>query len=210
MLRLYNITADRGKEGGVIFKNRGLVYRVLDEKGNKIGVPIKASAIYNKPTLDYLEKRFKENEIAKQQYKKQLKTSIDWIMVKLPKSLFAFKQELEKEKVALVVRQNTQGIIYGLTYIDYRTKCVFNGSDIGKEYSAKGILEKCGLSPFISKTENSIYQNISNTDKPGSQDLQEQQKRNSKVLNVLLTPTEQYNYVPYELRKPKKKKNKSL
>jgi hypothetical protein len=65
-------------------------------------------------------------------------------MVKPPKSLLAFKEALQKEKINLVIRQNDNGIIYGLTYIDHNTKCVFNGSDIGKEYSAKGILEKCG------------------------------------------------------------------
>ncbi len=56
VLKLYNLNADRGKEGGIIFLKRGLVYRVLDEKGNKIGVPIKASSIYSKPTLYFLEK----------------------------------------------------------------------------------------------------------------------------------------------------------
>ncbi|MDQ2720179.1 MAG: relaxase/mobilization nuclease domain-containing protein [Bacteroidota bacterium] len=57
ILKLYNLTADRGKEEGIIFKKRGLVYRALDEKGNKIGVPIKASSIYNKPTLSFLEEK---------------------------------------------------------------------------------------------------------------------------------------------------------
>ncbi|KAA9039064.1 relaxase/mobilization nuclease domain-containing protein [Ginsengibacter hankyongi] len=51
ILKLYNLVADSGKEGGIIFKKNGLVYRILDEKGNKIGVPIKASSVYNKPTL---------------------------------------------------------------------------------------------------------------------------------------------------------------
>lgn len=54
ILQLYNLTADRGKEEGIIYKKRGLVYRVLDEKGNKIGVPVKASSIYNKPRLSFL------------------------------------------------------------------------------------------------------------------------------------------------------------
>ena len=34
----------------------------------------------------YLEKKFKENEILKQEHKKNLKTSIDWIMIKPPKT----------------------------------------------------------------------------------------------------------------------------
>ena len=97
VLKLYNLTADRGKEEGIIFRKGGLVYRVLDEQGNKIGVPLKASSIYNKPTLSYLEKRFEENDLLKKEYRKNLKTSIDWIMVKPPKSLQAFKEALTEK-----------------------------------------------------------------------------------------------------------------
>ncbi len=35
-----------------------------------------------------------------------------------------------------------EGPIYGITYVDFKTKCVFNGSDLGKEYGAKAILER--------------------------------------------------------------------
>ena len=35
------------------------------------------------------------------------------------------------------------GIIYGITYIDHHTKCVFNGSHLGKQYSANGIQQRC-------------------------------------------------------------------
>ncbi len=161
--KLYNLTADRGREGGIIYHKRGLVYRVLDEKGNKIGVPIKASSIYSKPTLSYLEKQFKENEIGKQEFKKSLKTSIDWIMIRPPGNLQGFKQALEKEKISLVIRQNDNGIIYGLTYIDHNTKCVFNGSDIGKDYSAKAILEKCGITQHIVTPQKPIETEISGT-----------------------------------------------
>src|SRR6187401_2266067 len=111
VLKLYNLAADRGREEGIIFKTNGLVYRVLDERGNKIGVPIKASSIYNKPTLSYLEKKFEENELLKKEYRKNLKTSIDWIMIKPPKSLLAFKETLQKERINLVIRQNDNGII---------------------------------------------------------------------------------------------------
>ena len=57
-LKQFNVIADRGKEEGRIYKNRGLVYRILDADGNKVGVPIKASSIGCKPTLDNLEKKF--------------------------------------------------------------------------------------------------------------------------------------------------------
>jgi hypothetical protein len=213
VLKLYNLVADRGKEDGIIFKKRGLVYRILDKKGNKIGVPVKASSIYNKPTLSYLEIKFKENEIGKQEYKKSLKISIDWIMVKPPKNLQAFKTALEKEKINLVIRQNNDGIVYGLTYIDHKTKCVFNGSDMGKEYSAKSILAKCGIAQLIPNQEKSPESKISTKEgKETTHNLDrhpELKQDLSKALEVILSPEEANNYVPYELRKQKKKKRKS-
>ncbi len=210
VLKLYNLVADRGKEQGIVFRKRGLVYRILDEKGNKIGVPIKASSIYNKPTLDYLEKKFKENEQGKQEFKKNLKTSVDWIMVKPPKSLQAFKQSLEKERINLLIRQNDKGIIYGLTYIDHNTKCVFNGSEIGKDYSAKAILEKLGITQSLSSEKKNESRQLNKTESISSDHTiaKEQKQELSDLLDVVITPTDQYNYLPYELRKKKRKKRK--
>jgi hypothetical protein len=45
ILRQYNVVADRGKEGMRMYEKNGMVYSLLDDKGNKIGVPIKASVI---------------------------------------------------------------------------------------------------------------------------------------------------------------------
>ncbi|MGI8584360.1 MAG: hypothetical protein ACR2KX_19380 [Chitinophagaceae bacterium] len=141
-----------------------------------------------------------------------MKTSIDWIMVKPPKSLQAFKEALLKEKVSLVIRENDKGIIYGLTYIDQKTKCVFNGSDIGKEYSAKAMLEKCGIVQSIPQQEKVAETKISREEKPELRpDLNtqtEQKHDTSKLIELLFKPSEEYNYVPYELRKQKKKKRK--
>jgi hypothetical protein len=181
----------------------------LDGKGNKIGVPIKASSIYNKPTLNFLEEKFKRNEPLKAPFKKNLKTSIDWVLVNRPRSLQAFKMGLERNKINLIIRQNEAGIIYGLTYIDHNTKSVLNGSDIGKEYSAKEILEKCEL-PQLTTEQKTIHPNNS----PGvtmSDDFENQKSTNkdlSKLLDAVIAPTEDCNYIPYDLRKNKKKKRK--
>jgi hypothetical protein len=63
ILKLYNVMADRCSEDSDTYQHKGLLYRVLDEKGNKVGTPIKASLFYMKPTLHFLEKRFAENEV---------------------------------------------------------------------------------------------------------------------------------------------------
>lgn len=210
VLRLYNLTADRGQEDGVIFQKRGLVYRVLDEAGNKIGVPVKASSIYSKPTLAFLEQKFKENAAAKPAFRKNLKTSIDWVLIRSPRDFQAFKLALEKEKISLVVRKNNQGIIYGLTYIDRNTKCVFNGNEIGKEYSAKAILEKFGIKqaqPTIQTPGKSIL--AADTLTQHTEPEKRQEALSTKLMDDLISPSDELQYLPYELKKRKKKKRKS-
>src|SRR5450759_5948402 len=98
-------------------------------------------------------------------------------MVRPPNSLQAFKQALEKEKINLVIRQNENGIIYGLTYIDHNTKCVFNGSDIGKEYSAKSILEKCGVSQSLNVQEKPAETEKLNQEQKNSPNMDKHQEQ---------------------------------
>jgi hypothetical protein len=61
ILRKYNVMADNGGEHSRIRQGGGLVYRVLDDHGKKVGAPIKASDIDGKPTLKFLEKQFARN-----------------------------------------------------------------------------------------------------------------------------------------------------
>lgn len=211
ILKLYNMVADRGNEQGIIFKKRGLVYRLLDDQGNKTGVPVKASSIYSKPTLALLEKKFAENGRSRQEYKKHLKTSIDWIMLHPPKSLEQFKESLQKERISLVIRQNEQGMIYGMTYIDHTTRSVFNGSDIGKAYSAKSILEKCGQS--IGFTHENIPNNTNigqekETIRKSPENLLPLKALMDNTLDSLISPTEEFTIIPDEISKRKKKKKK--
>ncbi|MBS1532562.1 MAG: relaxase/mobilization nuclease domain-containing protein [Bacteroidetes bacterium] len=146
VLRLYNVVADRGNEGSHMFRNNGLVYRVLDEQGNKVGVPIKASSFYNRPTLDYLQQKFTANEPLKNPFKAGVKNVIDLAFLRQTKpSINGLIASLNKAGITAILRQNEQGYLYGITYVDHRNKCVFNGSDLGKSYSAKGITERCGI-----------------------------------------------------------------
>jgi hypothetical protein len=145
VLKRYNVMADRGTEDSRTYRHKGLHYRILDTNGQKIGVPIKASNIYSKPTLDYLEKKFQENTLKREPHQKRLKNVLDFTMLKNPKSLDELIKALEKERVSVAVRRSEEGKVYGLTYIDHQTKSVFNGSDLGKEYSGKRMLERLGI-----------------------------------------------------------------
>jgi hypothetical protein len=81
--------------------------------------------------------------VDKQRHKLRLKNAIDYSFIKRPRqSLVELMNALSKEKIQVVLRQNEKGIIYGITYVDHETKCVFNGSDLGKQYSANQLQER--------------------------------------------------------------------
>lgn len=139
VLNQYNITADRGSKDSRMYEKNGLVYWVLDEKGNKIGVPIKASSIYGKPTLKALEDRFRLNEVLRKPLKEQVKSKVDNTLG-TPVSKTAFQKKLKEDGIQVIFRQNDEGKLYGITFVDHGSKSVFNGSDLGKNYSAAALV----------------------------------------------------------------------
>jgi hypothetical protein len=89
VLKLYNILADRGSEGSKVYLHNGLLYRVIDDQGKFVGVPIKASSFYNKPTLKLLQEKFSENDAARQSHKARTKNAIDLALLKQkPQSVY--------------------------------------------------------------------------------------------------------------------------
>ncbi|MBT2563746.1 relaxase/mobilization nuclease domain-containing protein [Pedobacter sp. ISL-68] len=144
-LKAFNITADRGAEDSVMYEKRGLLYSILNENGNKVGIPIKASAIYAKPTLDNLEKRFDKNRTSRKVFRDELEDKIDGVF-KAYQSITktGFVLALKEIGVTVDFRRNQQGRIYGVTFIDHGTKSVFNGSNLGKAYSANSLTRSFG------------------------------------------------------------------
>ncbi|EHQ29743.1 relaxase/mobilization nuclease domain-containing protein [Mucilaginibacter paludis] len=142
-LQQFNVLADRGPEDSAMYERQGLVYSLLDKQGQRIGIPIKASALPYQPTLKNLEKLYAPNKQKREPKKAQLQKTIDQVFGKYHQlSKATFIKDLAKRQVSVVFRQNEQGFTYGVTFVDHRNKTVFNGSDLGKEYSAKASLEK--------------------------------------------------------------------
>ena len=107
ILQQYNVVADRGRESSRIYKSNGLVYRILNSNGEKIGVPIKASLIYTKPTLKNIEARFESNDRERQRYKQRVMNAIDFAVLKKPnQSLSDLIKAVQKENIHVVLRQN--------------------------------------------------------------------------------------------------------
>lgn len=142
VLLQYNVIADRGEKESRMYEKKGLVYSLVDEKGKRVGVPIKASSIYLKPTLSFLEREFPKKEIIREKYEERLRMVVDDVLRVGGVDRISFAEALEKHGVHAIFRENEAGNTYGVTYVDNKTCCVFNGSDLGKAYSAKGVLER--------------------------------------------------------------------
>lgn len=145
VLKEFNVFANRGGEDTEMFKTKGLQYSILDKDGNQTGVPIKASSFYSKPILRSLEKKFSQNHDKRKPYRQDLMLRIDRLLDKYNSiSEATLQKELNRAGINLVFRKNAEGFRYGTTFVDHIHKTVFNGSDLGKSYSAKAISEIIG------------------------------------------------------------------
>lgn len=188
ILKQYNVHADQGTKDSRIYKNNGLIYRVLGPLGNPVGVPIKSSLFSSKVTLKYLHSHFKTNELKRHKYKSNLKNAIDKIFIKEKKiSLESFNNQLKVIGINLVLRKNDHGIIFGITYIDHQTKCVFNGSALGKKYSANAILERC-IDP--------IHRKVNPVDKEAIKDKSIHIKPSFLIYPIETTPINKHVILP--------------
>lgn len=216
VLNLYNIMADKGSERSRVFQHNGLHYRLLDEDGKKVSVPIKASDFYQKPTLAFLEKKFQQNVLYRQPHNARVKNVIDVALLNHSgKGLNELVKALDKAGINTVIRQNDQGVIYGITYVDHQTKCVFNGSTLGKQYSAKGILERLEHVPIAAPDKDIIQgppsEKLLTAELVNNPSSTEIIREGFNVLDTLLKKESNYDYVPNQLigkgRKKKRKRN---
>lgn len=225
VLGLYNVAADPGSEGSRTARNKGLFYHVLDGDGNKVGVPIKASLFHDKPTLKTLEDRFIVNDALRQPHKARVKSAVDFALIKgSGTTIEAMIKELGKKGIDTIIRQNEQGAIYGITYVDHSTKSIFNGSDLGKTYSAKGIMERCGhqIQKGLTDTTESKHQNTAADKNAGQKGVANQIHKiapvplsagnggkGDSIIEMLIQPETGSNYLPSEWKKKRKRKKKN-
>ncbi|SKC12684.1 Relaxase/Mobilisation nuclease domain-containing protein [Chryseobacterium balustinum] len=136
LLSLYNIGSEKvDKIENGILKN-GLLYFALNDQGEKVSQPFKASLFGKDAGLRALDIHFlNSNKLKLTSVHETLKAALRLAMNTQPNES-EFKSKLQDMGISTVVRRNASGRIYGMTFIDHHSKSVWNGSRLGKEFSA--------------------------------------------------------------------------
>lgn len=136
ILSLYNVKAETadGRINGREY--HGLIYFALDDDGNKLAAPFKASRLGKFASRTAIEARFER--AAQRIDVRPTKRMVSEAMAEAT-SKDEFIAKLKEQKIDLVLRCNDDGRLYGATYIDHNTQTVLNGSRLGKEFSANSL-----------------------------------------------------------------------
>lgn len=147
VLRQCNVVADRGTNNSRVYSKRGLYYRILNGNGNKIGVPIKASALPDKPTWAFLEQRFQYNETNRESLKAALENSLREVTHQNPTTGIECKRILNEKGIAIYSEKNRDEKTIRIVWIDTKRKSAFAERELGEQESVAAMLGQLKRNP---------------------------------------------------------------
>lgn len=142
LLSTYNICVEELK--GEMYEKpyNGLVYFATDDKGKKVGNPFKASLFGKAVGYEALQNRFKASkEKLKEKHLAPKTKAVVAGALRRSATKEDFRTNLHHKGIDVLFRENEQGRLYGITFIDQNNGCVVNGSRLGKELSANAVAE---------------------------------------------------------------------
>lgn len=143
VLGLFNVKCEQvdGRARGREY--HGMVYFALDDNGNVIAAPLKGARLGKFASRTAIDNRFERaaREIEDRNLTTATRARVEPILA-ASTGLDDFKTRLKEVGIDLVLRFTDEGRIYGVTFIDHNSMCVFNGSRLGREYSANAINER--------------------------------------------------------------------
>lgn len=159
LLACYNVYAEevKGEINGKPYQ--GIVYSAMNNKGEKVGNPVKASRIGKSVGYEALERRMqKSGEVIKDKNLKERTRRTVAAVMKTTSSRKELEQQLKKQGIDVLFRQNDSGRIYGVTFIDHDNRVVLNGSRLCKEFSANVFNEMYSADTHSQKPELALPQ----------------------------------------------------
>ena len=142
LLSTYNICVEevKGEMQGKTYM--GLLYFATNDKGNKVGKVFKSSLFGKSVGYEALQNRFKASkEKLKEKHLAPKTKAIVAGALKRSATREEFRGNLHHRGIDVIFRENEEGRLYGVTFIDHNNGCVINGSRLGKELSANAIAE---------------------------------------------------------------------
>lgn len=146
---------------GVVNDNlyHGIVYSTTDNEGNLVGNRIKSSRIGKFCDYHALTKAMVKTKDKLKQEAVPYKAKSIITKARLESgSKGEFIDKLKKNNIDVLLRVNDEGKLYGVTFIDHAQKIAFNGSRIGKDFSANAMndwFNQIGESPQNNMPNNS-------------------------------------------------------
>lgn len=142
LLSTYNICVEEVKGEMYGKPYNGLVYFATDDKGKKVGNPFKASLFGKTVGYEALQNRFKASkEKLKEKHLAPKTKAVVAGALRRSATKEDFRTNLHHKGIDVLFRENEQGRLYGITFIDQNNGCVVNGSRLGKELSANAVAE---------------------------------------------------------------------
>lgn len=142
LLSTYNICVEevKGEVNGKTYM--GLLYFATDNKGNKVGKVFKSSLFGKSVGYEALQNRFKASKEKLKEKHLAPKTKAAVVgALRRSATKEDFRANLHRKGIDVLFRENEQGRLYGITFIDHNNGCVVNGSRLGKELSANAVAE---------------------------------------------------------------------
>ena len=150
LLSRYHISVEEVRKEYKEKQYDGLVYAITDERGNKLMTPLHAGKIVRGTGFSAVSRHFEQSKKAVKEIAPMLRNRIIEVM-RLSPDKERFLAEMKARNTDVVLRQNEQGRIYGITFISDELGIVANGSRLGKGYSANVFNEyfATGKNPFL-------------------------------------------------------------
>ena len=136
ILGKYNLAVEEVKTEFRGKKYDGLVYVPTDDKGDKVSTPINASDIGRGVGYTAIQNRIQKSKQTIKLLIPTIRNKVLQTMRTSPNMEKELRQRLEEQGLRVVIRKNDNGRIYGITFIDDERGTAFNGSRLGKGYSA--------------------------------------------------------------------------
>ncbi|WP_312296939.1 conjugal transfer protein MobB [Chryseobacterium sp.] len=165
LLSLFNITSEHIKKEYRGEIKEGLVYFATDKNGNKVSNPFKSSLFGKQAGLKELRAHFDKSRENSASSKSSI-TEVILQAMQLNSNEMTFKSYLIQHGINTVIRRNEEDRIYGITFIDHNTRNVFNGSQLGKQFSAnifQELFSTHSLKPSKNKKAQPIPLNQANS-----------------------------------------------